>query len=57
MGRIGALRGIGAKLNEDQVADFEAEHEPWLRDMAEPELSIIHRLDAHLLRAGLGTTR
>ena len=57
MGRIRASRGIGATLNEDQVAAFDAEHEPLLRDIAEPEFSIIHRIDAHLLRAGPVTTR
>ena len=48
MGRIRASRGIGATLNADQVAAFDAEHEHLLREIAEPEFSVTHRIDAHL---------
>jgi hypothetical protein len=39
------------------VAAFDAEHKQLLREIAEPEFSIIHRIDAHLLRVGPVTTR
>ena len=57
MGRIRASRGIGATLNADQIATFDEEHEQLLREVAEPEFSITHRIDAHLLRVGSVTTR
>ena len=57
MGRIRASRGVGATLNADQVAAFDAEHEQLLREIAEPEFGITHRIDAHLLRVGPVTTR
>lgn len=52
MGRIRASRGIGATLDSKQVAAFDAEHEALLREIAEPEFTITHRVDAHLLRPG-----
>ena len=52
MGRIRASRGIGATLDSKQVAAFDAEHEALLREIAEPEFTITHRIDAHLLRPG-----
>ena len=57
MGRIRASRGIGATLNADQVTAFDAEHEQLLREIAEPEFSVTHRIDAHLLRVGPVTSR
>ena len=57
MGRIRASRGIGATLNADQVAAFDAEHEHLLREIAEPEFSVTHRIDAHLLKVGPVTAR
>ena len=57
MGRIRASRGMGATLNADQVAAFDAEHKQLLREIAEPEFGITHRIDAHLLRVGPVTTR
>ena len=56
MGRIRASRGIGATLNADQVAAFDAEHKQLLREIAEPEFSITHRIDAHILRPGMVAT-
>ena len=56
MGRIRASRGIGATLNSEQVAAFDAEHEALLRQIAEPEFTITHRIDAHILRPGTVTT-
>jgi hypothetical protein len=52
MGRIRASRGIGATLDTQQVAAFDAEHEALLKNIAEPEFTIIHRIDAHILRMG-----
>ena len=52
MGRVRASRGIGATLNTQQVAAFDAEHEALLKNIAEPEFTIIHRIDAHILRMG-----
>jgi SAM-dependent methyltransferase len=56
MGRIRASRGIGATLNAKQVAAFDAEHEALLTQIAEPEFTITHRIDAHILRPGTVTT-
>ena len=56
MGRIRASRGIGATLNPEQVAAFNAEHEALLGQIAEPEFTITHRIDAHILRPGTVTT-
>jgi SAM-dependent methyltransferase len=52
MGRIRASRGIGATLDTQQVAAFDAEHEALLNNIAEPEFTITHRIDAHILRMG-----
>ena len=52
MGRIRASRGIGATLDEKQVASFDAEHEALLKNIAEPEFTITHRIDAHILKVG-----
>ncbi len=51
-GRIRASRGIGASLSDEQVAAFDAEHDALLRDMAGDEFTILHRIDAHILRLG-----
>lgn len=56
MGRIRASRGIGATLNSEQVAAFDTQHEALLRQIAEPEFTITHRIDAHILRPGTVTT-
>ena len=52
MGRIRASRGIGATLDEKQVASFDADHEALLKNIAEPEFTITHRIDAHILKVG-----
>lgn len=49
-GRIRASRGVGASLPEHEVALFDREHDTLLRGIAGPEFSILHRIDAHLLR-------
>jgi len=56
MGRIRASRGIGATLNPEQVAAFDTEHEALLAKIAEPEFTITHRIDAHILRPGMVAT-
>ncbi len=50
MGCIRVSRGIGATLDEKQVASFNAEHEALLKNIAEPEFTITHRIDAHILK-------
>lgn len=52
MGRIRASRGIGATLDKKQVVSFDAEHEALLKNIAEPEFTITHRIDAHILKVG-----
>lgn len=49
-GRIRACRGVGATLSAAQVDAFDREHEELLRNMAGDEFSILHRIDAHILR-------
>jgi hypothetical protein len=52
LGRIRASRGIGATLSPDQVAAFNTEHQRLLEEIAEPEFTVTHRIDAHVLRMG-----
>ncbi len=49
-GRIRACRGVGASLNPDQVARFDAEHDELLKQMAGDEFTVSHRVDAHIFR-------
>ena len=49
---IRASRGIGATLDTQEVAAFDAEHKALLKNIAEPEFTITHRIDAHILRMG-----
>ncbi len=51
-GRIRASRGIGASLSDDEVAAFDNTHGQLLQRVAGEEFAILHRIDAHLLRAG-----
>jgi SAM-dependent methyltransferase len=50
LSRIRASRGIGATLGTDQVAAFNTEHRRLLEQIAEPEFTVTHRIDAHVLR-------
>jgi SAM-dependent methyltransferase len=47
-GRMRACRGTGAALSPDQLAEFDAEHVALLEEIAPPEFSVLHRIDAHL---------
>jgi len=47
-GRIRACRGVGAGLEGDAVAAFDAEHQALLEKMVPNEFSVLHRIDAHL---------
>lgn len=51
-GRIRACRGVGATLDADQVAKFDAEHASLLARVAPAEFAIPHRLDAHVFEIG-----
>jgi hypothetical protein len=48
-GRIRASRGIGAALNDGEIAAFDAEHDALLRRSVGERFTVRHRLDAHLL--------
>ena len=52
LGRIRASRGIGTTLNPNQVAAFNTEHQRLLEEIAEPEFTVTHRIDAHVLHMG-----
>lgn len=49
-GRIRACRGIGATLDADAVARFDVEHAALLERCAPERFTVLHRIDAHLLR-------
>jgi len=49
-GRIRACRGVGATLDTDAVARFDAEHAALLARNAPEKFTVLHRIDAHLLR-------
>lgn len=46
-GRIRACRGIGATLDADAVARFDAAHAALLERIAPEEFTVLHRIDAH----------
>ena len=49
-GRLRACRGVGATLSADEVARFDDEHDQLLLEVAGESFTILHRVDAHLLR-------
>ena len=49
-GRLRACRGVGATLSADEVAAFDREHDELLRCIAGDEFTVLHRVDAHVLR-------
>jgi SAM-dependent methyltransferase len=49
-GRMRACRGVGATLSAAEVEAFDAEHARLLERIAPPRFSVLHRIDAHLLR-------
>ncbi len=52
MERIRVSRGVGATLDEKQVATFDAEQEALLKNIAEPDFTVTRRIDAHILKVG-----
>ncbi|MBI3709427.1 MAG: class I SAM-dependent methyltransferase [Proteobacteria bacterium] len=53
-GRMRACRGIGASLPPEDVERFDREHDALLRRIAPDDFTILHRLDAHVLRPKSG---
>ena len=49
-GRIRASRGIGASLDQEKIKKFDEEHIELLKDLVPDEFSVIHRIDAHIMR-------
>ena len=47
-GRFRALRGIGASLPDEEVRAFDREHAKLLEEIAEPDFTVLHRIDAHV---------
>lgn len=48
-GRMRACRGVGATLNPSEVAAFDAEHARLLEQIAPPQFTVLHRVDAHVM--------
>lgn len=48
-GRMRACHGVGAALDEQQVAAFDAEHAALLATLAPDPFTVRHRVDAHVL--------
>jgi SAM-dependent methyltransferase len=53
-GRMRACRGVGASLPPEDVERFDREHDALLRRIAPDNFTILHRLDAHVLRPKSG---
>jgi SAM-dependent methyltransferase len=49
-GRIRACRGVGAVLGAEETEAFDQEHDALLREKTSERFSVLHRIDAHLLR-------
>lgn len=49
-GRILACRGVGATMTPDEVARFHEAHLELLEEIAPPDFTITHRIDAHVFR-------
>lgn len=49
-GRIRACRGIGATLTPEQVRAFDEKHARLLEETAAESFTVLHRIDAHILR-------
>jgi SAM-dependent methyltransferase len=49
-GRIRACRGVGPTLSDDELARFDAAHAELLAAIAPEEFTILHRIDAHVMR-------
>ncbi len=49
-GRIRACRGIGATLSNEVVEAFDREHDELLREIADEQFDIVHRIGAYIYR-------
>ena len=49
-GRIRACRGVGATMPDDQIERLDCEHDSLLRAITTDAFSVLHRVDAHILR-------
>jgi SAM-dependent methyltransferase len=49
-GRFRACRGVGASLDDREVAAFDLEHAELLAEIAAPAFEVAHRIDCHILR-------
>lgn len=47
-GRLRACRGIGATLAEEQVAEFDSDHQRLLAESLPESFTVLHRIDAHI---------
>ena len=50
LGRIRACRGVGAAMSREQTEIFDREHEALLQRTTADRFSVLHRIDAHILR-------
>ena len=48
-GRIRACRGVGAELSQDEVNNFDQALDQLLKNLADDEFTVLHRMDAHIL--------
>ena len=46
--------GVGATLNDEQVAQFDAAHDELLQQIAPETFTVLHRIDAHLFEFAQG---
>jgi hypothetical protein len=49
-GRIRACRGVGATMPDEQVERYDREHDSLPRAITTDDFSVLHRVDAHVLR-------
>ena len=50
-GRIRACRGVTVTLPPDKALEFDAEHTRLLEKIADSEFTVLHRIDAHILKS------
>jgi cyclopropane fatty-acyl-phospholipid synthase-like methyltransferase len=53
-GRIRACRGIGATLSDEEVRNFDAEHQRLLEQTTAETFTILHRIDCHMFEPKFG---
>lgn len=53
-GRIRACRGIGAALSDEEVKNFDADHERLLEQSAPETFTVLHRIDCHVFEPVTG---